>query len=113
VRQANNARRETYLAQIGRADAQLLAGDYPAAEGVLERLGREQRGWEYGYLRRRTEGTPLTLCGHTREMIAVSYSADGTRLASASKDDTVKVWDAHSGAEVLSLRGHIGGVRGR
>jgi WD40 repeat protein len=36
----------------------------------------------------------------------VAYSPDGTRLASGSGDDTVKVWDARSGTEVLTLRGH-------
>jgi hypothetical protein len=36
----------------------------------------------------------------------VKYSPDGSRLATASWDKTVKVWDARSGAELLSLRGH-------
>ena len=31
-------------------------------------------------------------------------------MASASHDCTVKVWDAKSGQEVLTLRGHTGGV---
>jgi WD40 repeat protein len=41
---------------------------------------------------------------------AVTFSPDGSRIASASYDRTVKVWDARTGAEVLALRGHTNWV---
>jgi WD40 repeat protein len=40
----------------------------------------------------------------------VAFNRDGTRLATVSTDGTVKLWDATTGQEVLSLRGHSGGV---
>jgi WD40 repeat protein len=41
---------------------------------------------------------------------AVAFSPDGKRLASASNDRTVKVWEAQTGQEVLTLKGHAGAV---
>jgi WD40 repeat protein len=40
------------------------------------------------------------------EVTAVTYSPDGTRMASGSDDTTLKVWDAASGAELATLSGH-------
>src|SRR5262249_42004283 len=48
----------------------------------------------------------LTLKGHTGGVSSLSFSPDGTRLASGSQDRTVKIWDTTSGQEVLTLKGH-------
>jgi WD40 repeat protein len=48
----------------------------------------------------------LTLKGHTRVVTSASFSPDGSRVVTASVDNTARVWDAKSGAEVLTLKGH-------
>ena len=40
----------------------------------------------------------------------MAFRPDGQRLATASKDNTAKVWEAQSGKELLTLRGHSGSV---
>jgi WD40 repeat protein len=42
--------------------------------------------------------------------MSVCFSPDGRRLASASLDKTVKVWDAASGQETATLRGHTDSI---
>ena len=43
-----------------------------------------------------------TLAGHSRRIRALTFSNDGTRLASAAEDDVIRVWDSTLGQEVLS-----------
>ena len=48
--------------------------------------------------------------GHSGWVYSVAYSEDGKRLASASHDQTVKLWDAMSGQETLTLKEHVNEV---
>jgi hypothetical protein len=52
----------------------------------------------------------LVLRGHEDEVNAAAFSRDGARIVSGSDDQTVRVWDAASGAELLVVRGHEGTV---
>src|SRR5207237_108071 len=43
---------------------------------------------------------------NTSPVLAVAWSPDSKRIASASTDDTVQVWDALDGKDVYTYRGH-------
>ena len=70
------------------------------------------RGFEWFYWKRQFQRGHITLKGHTNSVSSVAFSPDGKRLASASEDRTVKVWDAQTGQEALTLKGHTGRVQG-
>lgn len=52
----------------------------------------------------------VTVKGHTAQINAMSFSHDGTLLASASDDHTIQLWGTSDWQRVTTLQGHGGGV---
>lgn len=59
---------------------------------------------------RRPDGTDVLLRGHKDRVTSVAFSADGTRIVTASRDHDPRVWDAITGEQQLLLKGHFGTV---
>jgi WD40 repeat protein len=83
---------------------ELLARHVPAPDQP------DLRGFEWRYLHRRLAPEDATLRGHTDKVFHVSYSPDGTRLATASNDGTIRLWDAATCRELCTFVGHRFGV---
>ena len=50
------------------------------------------------------------LSGHTRPVYDVEFSLDGSLIATASDDDTARLWDADAGRVLRILSGHTDGL---
>jgi WD40 repeat protein len=65
---------------------------------LLASTGAVARVWEV-----RTGRLLLSLRGHTRQVLRVVFSPDGSRLATSSADGSVRVWDAATGQQLVSI----------
>ena len=50
------------------------------------------------------------LTGHTAGVTGVSFSPDGSTLASGSEDNTIRLWDTNTGKHRATLAGHWSAV---
>ena len=54
--------------------------------------------------------TIAVLADHSDRIYCVVFSADGSRLASASADRMIRLWDGRTGHHIITLKGHAGPV---
>ncbi len=83
-----------------------------------DQVAARERRWPHPALRNRRTPPDLphpallrTLTGHTGTVHRTAVAPDGTWLATASEDRTVRIWDSATGRETACLTGHTGKVR--
>ena len=69
------------------------------------------RGWEWHYLNGLCHQDLLTIRADENELLSVTWSPDGSRLATGGAEGPVKIWDAATGKAIASWPGHNGAVR--
>jgi WD40 repeat protein len=89
------------------ADRELQANRVGQAEKFLAGCSERERDWEWHYLKRLCHTELLTLRGHTRPVTGVAWNeqedSSQSRIASAGRDKTIRIWDGRNGREILKI----------
>ena len=102
------SQRQVYLSDMLLAQRDWADGDILHLQELLERHQDEAdlQGFEWHYWNRLCQAELTSLQGHQGDVHAVAISSDGKRIASASADKSVKIWDTASGQQLQTLEGH-------
>lgn len=93
-----------YYARISLAEIELKEQMLFRVEELLEECQPRFRGWEWHYLK--GYGKRFAAKGHDKLIVGVAFSPDSQFVATASGDQTVRVWNALTGKEASVFRGH-------
>jgi eukaryotic-like serine/threonine-protein kinase len=111
VAESLRARDSEASANFQLANARWNAARASEARDLLREIPSEYRdNFEWRFCNREFDGSDFTCYGHSMPIRDVAFSPDGTRIATASHDTTIKLWNAESGQEINTLWGNQGGV---
>ena len=74
------------------------------ARQTLNRVPLKHRNFEWYLSQQQFLGSAVTCYHHADEVISVAFSANGTRLITGSKDNTIKIVDLASGDPVKTIK---------
>lgn len=68
--------------------------------------GRLNKNYTVEIIEVATQSMMGTIEAHTKEIFTISYSVDGTKLRTGSKDETAKIWDVGTGELLHTFEGN-------
>jgi len=103
-KKAEELRRNLYVSNIQLADSKYREGNIRRVRELLVACPNDLQGWEWNRLNHICDQSVMTLRGGG--FFAVIFSPDGKYIISGGWDHTITVWDATTGKELRTLRGH-------
>jgi len=108
--QADKYRRLSYVHSVALADVKYRERNLWSAKQLLESCPNDLRNWEWYRLSYVMDEALITFRPPSRAE-RVAFSPDGKSLISGNTDGTITVWDAETGTEVRTLKGHEKRIR--
>ncbi|HMN94971.1 MAG TPA: protein kinase [Phycisphaerales bacterium] len=104
---AERAQRQAYVASIAAALAALGNGDVELAHAMLEASDPVQRGWEWGHVSTRLDGSLLAVKVHDGPVRSLRPLADGALLSGGEDGRIVRIEPDGSTRELALLEGAV------
>ncbi|MFO0937600.1 MAG: protein kinase [Gemmataceae bacterium] len=109
-KQLMRAERLVYADTIGEAQRHWIDGRIELASQALNACRLDLRGFEHDLFFTRLNEGSVAFHGHGQRVNGLVFLSDRYRIASASDDQTIRIWDTRTGACLQTLSGHAEAV---